>query len=52
MTVSVVVVSYQTRELLLRCLGALRTGSADEVIVVDNASPTARPTPSPRRIRR
>jgi GT2 family glycosyltransferase len=40
-TVSVVMVSYQTRELILRALGALRDGGSTEpyeVIIVDNAS--------------
>lgn len=36
MRLSVIVVSYNTRELLRRCLGSL--GEADEIIVVDNAS--------------
>ncbi|MGH3715146.1 MAG: glycosyltransferase family 2 protein [Micromonosporaceae bacterium] len=36
--VSVIVVSYQTRELVLRCLAALRPGVPAEVIVVDNGS--------------
>lgn len=36
--VSVVVVSYRTRELVLRCLASLRPGVPAEIIVVDNAS--------------
>ncbi|MGH3736265.1 MAG: glycosyltransferase family 2 protein [Micromonosporaceae bacterium] len=36
--VSLIVVSYQTRELVLGCLESLRTRVPTEVIVVDNAS--------------
>ncbi|MCY4087843.1 MAG: glycosyltransferase family 2 protein [Actinomycetia bacterium] len=38
MTVSAIVVSYNTRELLGRCLERLAAGELEEVIVVDNGS--------------
>lgn len=37
-TISIVIVSYQTREVLRHCLASIGAGDAQEVIVVDNGS--------------
>ena len=36
--VTAVIVSYNVRELLLRCIAALRTDGVTDIVVVDNAS--------------
>jgi GT2 family glycosyltransferase len=38
-TIAIVVVNYNTRDHLRRCLDSIAVGDADEIIVVDNASP-------------
>ena len=36
--VSAVIVSYNVRELVVRCIASLRDDGVDEIVVIDNAS--------------